>query len=84
MEIKAVIIEALNSARRARGTCPPRSDVEMSALRWELYASLQNLLDAIAMVVSDLRLRRLSSYADLGTILYDARLVDEKTWRTLS
>ena len=79
MEIRALIVDALNSAERARSISPPKSVIEISALRWELYASLQNLLDALAMIVSDLRLRRPSSYADLGVVLYDAGLIDEET-----
>src|SRR5579885_1645500 len=78
MEIRALIVDALNSAERARGISPPKSVIEISALRWELYASLQNLLDALAMIVSDLGLRRPSSYADLGMVLYDAGLIDEE------
>lgn len=49
----------------------------MSALRWELYASFQNLLDTMAIIVSDLGLRRPGSYADLGAVLYNAGLISE-------
>ena len=75
MEVFAILAEAVNCMRRARGLTPPRSVVEISALRWELYASLQNILDALAIVVSDLGLRKPSSYADLGVVLSEAGLV---------
>ena len=78
MEIKAVLAEALNCIKRARKLNPPKNDTEISALRWELYASLQNILDAIAMIVSDLGLRRPGSYRDLDQVLYEAKLVDEQ------
>jgi len=79
MEVKAMLAEAINCVKRAKGLSPPESEVEVSALRWELYASLQNILDAIAMIVSDLGLRKPSSYADLGVLLSEAGLVDDET-----
>ena len=77
MEVFAVLAEAANCMRRARGLTP-RSGVEISALRWELYASLQNILDALVMVVSDLGLRKPSSYADLGVVLNEESLVSRE------
>lgn len=79
MEIKAVLAEALNCISKARKISPPKSDVEISALRWELYASLQNTLDALAMTISDLGLRKPTSYSDLGKVLLEAGLLDAKT-----
>jgi uncharacterized protein YutE (UPF0331/DUF86 family)/predicted nucleotidyltransferase len=79
MEIKSILVEALNSLNRARGLNPPKSDVELAALRWEIYASLQNVLDAVAMVIADLGLRKPSSYAELGKVLCDMKLIDEST-----
>jgi len=78
MEVKAVLAEAVNCLRRARSLSPPKSEVESSALRWELYASLQNILDAMAMMASDLGLRRPSSYADLGVLFKEAGLIGEE------
>lgn len=75
MEVFAILAEAVNCMRRARGLTPPGSRVEISALRWELYASLQNILDALAIVVSDLGLRKPSSYADLGVVLSEEGLL---------
>lgn len=76
MEIKGILVEALNNIKRSR-TITPRTQLEISALRWELYAALQNTLDAMAMVVADLGLRKPSSYADLGRVLYESSLIDE-------
>jgi len=83
MEVKATLAEAINCLKRVRGLSPPRSEVEVSALRWELYASLQNILDVMAMIVSDLGLRKPSSYADLDVLLKEADLVDEETCNTI-
>ena len=78
MEVFAILAEAVNCMRRVRDLTPPRNVVEISALRWELYASLQNILDALAIVVSDLGLRKPSSYADLGVVLSEAGLVSRE------
>ena len=50
--------------------------MELSVLRWKLYATLQNVLDARAMIVSDLGLKKPPSYAGLGRALHDANLLD--------
>lgn len=55
----------------------PVDEVEESALRWEIYASLQNVLDAVAMIVADLGLRKPSSYSELGHPLFETGLIDE-------
>ncbi|RLE89500.1 MAG: hypothetical protein DRN04_16230 [Thermoprotei archaeon] len=78
MEVFAILAEAVNCMRRARDLTPPGNRVEISALRWELYASLQNILDALAIVVSDLGLRKPSSYADLGVVLSEEGLVSRE------
>jgi len=77
MEIKSVLAEARNSIKRAR-SITPRSTIELSALRWELYASLQNILDAVAMIIAELGLRKPTSYSDLGDVLHEKRLVGEE------
>lgn len=76
VEIKALLAEALRRAERARRLRSPADEVEESALRWELYASLQNVLDAVAMIVADLGLRKPGSYSELGDPLLEARVVD--------
>jgi len=76
MEIRALLVEALRSIEKARRIHVPRSDVEESALRWELYTAFQNTLDALAMIVSDLGLRKPSSYADLGVVMFEAGVLN--------
>jgi uncharacterized protein YutE (UPF0331/DUF86 family)/predicted nucleotidyltransferase len=78
MEAKAILAEAYNSARRARRLYPPRNEVEAAALRWELYAALQNLLDALAVIVAELGLEKPASYAGLGRALYEAGLLNRE------
>jgi uncharacterized protein YutE (UPF0331/DUF86 family)/predicted nucleotidyltransferase len=75
MEVKAILAEAYNSARRARRLYPPRNDVEAAALRWKLYASLQNLLDALAILIAELGLEKPTGYAGLGYTLHNAGLL---------
>ena len=70
LEVRAVLSEALNCIRRARGI-KPTSEIEYSALRWEVYAALQNTLDAMSMIVADLGLKKPSAYSDLGRTLFD-------------
>lgn len=76
MEIKGILTEALNGVERVR-SMSPKGWVEFSALRWELYAVFQNILDAMAMIVADSGLRKPSSYADLASTLKDYGLLDE-------
>ena len=66
---------AVDSVRKAR-RIKPVSEEALSALRWEVYASLQNLLDGLAMLVSVLRLRKPSTYAELGAVLREHGVID--------
>lgn len=77
MEIRAILAEALNGAQRAE-SITPRSHLELSALRWELYATFQNILDAMAMMVVELGLRKPPSYAGLGHVLREEGLLEER------
>jgi uncharacterized protein YutE (UPF0331/DUF86 family) len=70
LEVKIVLSEALNCVRGA-GSIKPTSEIEYSALRWEVYAALQNTLDAMAMIVADLGLKKPSAYSDLGRTLFE-------------
>lgn len=79
MEIRAVLAEALNCIERARRLSPPKGEVEAAALRWELYASLQNILDAAAMAVAELGLRKPGSYSKLGEPLLEAGLISRES-----
>jgi hypothetical protein len=65
LEVKIVLSEALNCVRRA-GSIKPTSEIEYSALRWEVYAALQNTLDAMALIVADLGLKSLQHTRILG------------------
>jgi len=68
VDIVMVLTQALENASRAR-SIEPESEVYASALRWELYASLQNILDGLAMIVADLGLRKPGTYSELGSVL---------------
>ncbi|MEM2901106.1 MAG: HepT-like ribonuclease domain-containing protein [Candidatus Bathyarchaeia archaeon] len=82
MEIKSILIEALECVKRARGI-KPLSAVEASALRWEIYAALQNTLDAMAMITADLGLRKPSSYSELGLILHQNEFINRNIAETV-
>ena len=75
VDIVKVLSLAMESAARARGI-DPSDEVRAAALRWEIYASLQNLLDSLAMIVADLGLRKPSSYGELGPILFERGVLD--------
>jgi len=77
MDLKAILLEAVNAIKRAGGI-KPKTPIEISALRWEIYASIQNILDAISMIIADLNLRKASSYSDLGRILCETNLISEE------
>jgi len=83
VEIKAILAEALNSIQRAR-SITPRSHLELSALRWELYAALQNTFDAMPMIVAKLGLRKPPSYAGLGLLLREEGLIEEHHAKAVS
>ncbi|KPV64093.1 MAG: Nucleotidyltransferase domain protein [Candidatus Bathyarchaeota archaeon BA2] len=68
MDIVSVLTQALEKANKAR-SIKPESEAYASALRWEFYASLQNLLDGLAMIVADLGLRKPGMYSELGSVL---------------
>jgi len=80
---KAILLEAINSIKRAEDI-KPKTPIEISALRWELYASLQNILDAVSMIIADLNLRKSSSYSDLGKILRETNLISEDDIKTIA
>ncbi|MBO3755021.1 MAG: DUF86 domain-containing protein [Candidatus Brockarchaeota archaeon] len=76
MEVKGILTEALNGIERVR-SMSPKGWVKFSALRWELYAVFQGILDAMAMIVADLGLRKPSSYVDLASTLKDYGSLDD-------
>jgi len=72
VEIRSILVDVLEGVRRARELSNFRSLVEEYALRWVLYSTFQNLLDATAMIIADLRLRKPSSYSEMGRVLVEA------------
>ena len=82
MDIVNVLTQALENAKRAR-TMKPESGAYTSAVRWELYASLQNLLDGLAMIVADLGLRKPGTYSELGGVLREAAVLTKEEERDI-
>jgi uncharacterized protein YutE (UPF0331/DUF86 family)/predicted nucleotidyltransferase len=77
VDIVRVLELAVESAREAK-EIQPSDRLGMSALRWEIYSSLQNLLDALAMIVADLGLIKPKTYADLGEILRQKNILTQQ------
>ncbi|MEM2841624.1 MAG: HepT-like ribonuclease domain-containing protein [Candidatus Bathyarchaeia archaeon] len=50
--------------------------VALSALRWEVYRCLQDILDAMAMIVADMGLRKPSTYVGLAETMLDGMVID--------
>ena len=76
LDIVRVLVLAAESARRARDI-EPSDGVRIAAIRWEIYSSLQNLLDSLAMIVADLGLIKPSAYGELGVILSEKGILSE-------
>jgi len=74
MDIVSVLTQALENAKKAR-SINPGTEAYASALRWELYASLQNVLDGLAMIVADMGLRKPGTYSELGSVLREHRVL---------
>jgi len=47
------------------------------ALRWAVYASLQNILDAMSMIVAQIGARKPKTYSELGDVLLEAQIIEE-------
>jgi uncharacterized protein YutE (UPF0331/DUF86 family) len=77
VDIIRVLELAVESAREAK-EIQPSDRLGISALRWEIYSSLQNLLDALAMIVADLGLIKPKTYADLGEILREKNILTQQ------
>jgi len=74
MEVLDILSESLENVRRARNI-KPTDEIKTSALRWELYASLQNLLDGMAVIIMGIGARQPSVYGELGTILREHNIL---------
>lgn len=80
MDIVRVLTLALENANKA-SSIKPESEVYASALRWELYASLQNVLDGLAMIIADLGLRKPGTYSELGSVLRERGILTNEEER---
>ena len=76
LDIVRVLGLAAESARRAKDI-EPSDGVRIAAIRWEIYSSLQNLLDSLAMIVADLGLIKPHAYVELGAILCEKGVLGE-------
>jgi len=54
----------------------PKDWIHVYSLRWAVYETLQTLLDACAMIIAELGLRKPSSYTEIADILAEAGLLD--------
>ncbi len=83
---RAILSEVIASIERVK-SIEVKTEIELSALRWELYASFQNILDSTAMVIAELGLNKPSSYGDLGRVLYNAKIItkeDEEAFKLVA
>jgi uncharacterized protein YutE (UPF0331/DUF86 family)/predicted nucleotidyltransferase len=85
LELQAILARVGEEAGGARALSKPKTFVEEYALRWALYAALQNLLDAAAMLVAELGLRKPSSYAEMARALTEAgHAVDAEAFKLMA
>ena len=75
MDIVNVLNDSLHAMRQA-GSLNVVDQVTLSALRWEAYRCLQDILDAMAMIVADMGLRKPSTYAGLAENLFEGKVID--------
>jgi uncharacterized protein YutE (UPF0331/DUF86 family)/predicted nucleotidyltransferase len=78
LDIVRVLGLAVESAKRAR-EIEPSDQLRASAMRWEIYSSLQNLLDSLAMIVADLGLTKPRTYGELGAVLREKGILSEQS-----
>ncbi|WP_288005044.1 nucleotidyltransferase domain-containing protein [Thermofilum sp.] len=79
MEIKSLVSQAWESLNKVKELVGSgvSSDLEEAALRWYLYSLHQNVLDALASLISEAGLRKPGSYAELAKPLAEKGLVSE-------
>jgi len=75
LDIVAVLNDSQHAMRQAE-SLNAVDQVTLSALRWEVYRCLQDILDAMAMIVADLGLRKPSTYAGLVESLFKGTVID--------
>jgi uncharacterized protein YutE (UPF0331/DUF86 family) len=79
VETRSLVSQAwksLNNVKELVGS-GVSSDLKEAALRWYLYSLHQNILDALASLISEAGLRKLGSYAELAKPLAEEGLVSE-------
>lgn len=67
---------AADSSRKAR-SIKPSNDIAIAAIKWEIYSSLQNLLDSLTIIVAELGLVKPSTYSEIATILQKNGVLNE-------
>ncbi|NAZ24141.1 MAG: DUF86 domain-containing protein [Thermofilum sp.] len=79
MEIRSLVSQAWESLNKVKELVGSgvSSDLEEAALRWYLYSLHQNVLDALASLISEAGLRKPGSYAELAKPLAEKGLVSE-------
>jgi len=70
-----VLNDSLHAMRQAE-SLNVVDQVTLSALRWEVYRCLQDILDAMAMIVADMGLRKPSTYAGLAETIFEGMVID--------
>jgi len=79
VEIRSLVSQAWESLNKVKELVGSgvSSDLEEAALRWYLYSLHQNVLDALASLISEAGLRKPGSYAELAKPLAEKGLVSE-------
>jgi len=75
LDIVSVLNDSLHAMRQAE-SLNVVDKVALSALRWEIYRCLQDILDAMAMIVADMGLRKPSTYAGLAETMVEGAVID--------
>ncbi|MET1160271.1 MAG: HepT-like ribonuclease domain-containing protein [Thermoprotei archaeon] len=80
MEIRSLITNAWESLSRIREIIERgiKNEIEHVAMQWYLYTVHQNVLDALAALLSELEFRKPASYSELAIPLREAGLVDQE------
>jgi len=76
LDIIRVLGLSTGSASRAR-SIEASNGIRIAAIKWEIYSSLQNLLDSLVMIVADLGLVKPSTYGELGVLLRESGVLNE-------
>jgi len=77
LDIIRVLELSIESAENAK-KIEPEDSVKSTAMKWEIYSCLQNLLDSVAMIVVDLRMVKPGTYGELGFLLYEKGVISRE------